>query len=312
MVNLNQLPQLIIANMGKVIIGKREVLELVTISLLASGHVLIEDVPGIGKTSLVSALSKSLGLKFKRIQFTPDILPSDITGFSMYNKHTGDFEFKPGSIMSNIILADEINRTSPKTQASMLEVMEEKQVTVDGNTYMLPNPFMVLATQNPVEYLGTYPLPEAQLDRFLMKIKIGYPTQKQEIEILNVYKEVNPLNSLSKVVAGEDIIKMQQLVKRIKVNDVLNEYVVNIITKSRMHRSVTLGCSPRASLLLIRAAQAKAFIDERDFITPDDIKYLAVHVLAHRLILKQEEQLRNVDPADIIEDILKIVKVPIR
>ncbi|MBN2851919.1 MAG: MoxR family ATPase [Clostridia bacterium] len=310
--NLSQLPKKIVDNMEKVIIGKRQVLELVVISLLASGHVLIEDVPGIGKTSMVSALSKSLGLKFKRIQFTPDILPSDITGFSMYNKHTGDFEFKPGSIMSNIILADEINRTSPKTQASMLEVMEERQVTVDGNTYKLPNPFMVLATQNPVEYLGTYPLPEAQLDRFLMKIAIGYPSQKEEINILNVYKESNPLDTLTKVVSGEDVLKMQQLVKRVKVNDVLNEYVVNIISKTRMHRSVTLGCSPRASLLLIRAAQAKAFIEERDFITPDDIKYLAAAVLSHRLILKQEEQLKNVDPSEIIEDVLKIVKVPIR
>lgn len=310
--NLSQLPKKIVDNMEKVIIGKRNVLELVVIALLASGHVLIEDVPGIGKTSMVSALSKSLGLKFKRIQFTPDILPSDITGFSMYNKHTGDFEFKPGSIMSNIILADEINRTSPKTQASMLEVMEERQVTVDGNTYKLPNPFMVLATQNPVEYLGTYPLPEAQLDRFLMKIAIGYPSQKEEINILNVYKESNPLDTLTKVVSGEDVLKMQQLVKRVKVNEVLNEYVVNIISKTRMHRSVTLGCSPRASLLLIRAAQAKAFIDERDFITPDDIKFLASSVLSHRLILKQEEQLKNVDPSEIIEDVLKIVKVPIR
>jgi len=310
--NLNQLPFKIINNIEKAIIGKREVLELVVISLLANGHVLIEDVPGIGKTSIVSALSKSIGLNFKRIQFTPDILPSDITGFSMYNKHTGDFEFKPGSIMSNIILADEINRTSPKTQASMLEVMEERQVTVDGTTYKLPSPFMVLATQNPVEYLGTYPLPEAQLDRFLMKISIGYPTQKEEIEILKIYKETNPLKNLEKVISGNDIVKMQQLVKAIKVNDVIYEYIVNIISKTRFHRYVSLGCSPRASLLLAKAAQAKAFIEKRDFVTPDDIKYLAIPVLAHRLILKQGEQLKNTNPAEVIEDILKMVKVPIR
>jgi len=312
MKNLYKLPELIINNMEKVIIGKRNVLELIVISLLASGHILIEDVPGIGKTSMVSALSKSIGLDFKRIQFTPDILPSDITGFSMYNKHTGNFEFKPGSIMSNIILADEINRTSPKTQASMLEVMEERQVTVDGITYELPKPFMVLATQNPIEYLGIYPLPEAQLDRFLMKIKIGYPSHKEEVQILNTYKGNNPLASLTSVVEGDDILKMQQAVAKVKVNEIINEYVINIIFKTRTHPSIALGCSPRASLSLIKAVQAKAFIEQRDFVTPGDIKEIAPFVLAHRLILKQEEQLKNINPTDLIEDILKIVKVPIK
>ncbi|MFO7636832.1 MAG: MoxR family ATPase [Clostridia bacterium] len=306
------IPHKIIDNMEKVIIGKRGAIELVVISLLAQGHILIEDVPGIGKTSMVSALAKSLGLKFKRIQFTPDILPSDITGFSMYNRNTGEFEYRPGNIMSNIILADEINRTSPKTQASMLEVMEEYQVTVDGRTYGLPEPFMVLATQNPIEYIGTYPLPEAQLDRFLMRISIGYPSIEDEIKIISRNREKNPLDDLAQVADRKNIFDMQTQVKKVQIKDTLTAYIVNIITKTRKHEHVSLGCSPRASLFLAKASQALAFMEERDYVTPDDIQKVAVPVLSHRIILHQEARIKDIKPESIIEEIIEMTKTPIR
>lgn len=308
----SSVPRKIIDNIEKVIVGKRSVIELVVVSLLAQGHVLIEDVPGIGKTSMVSALAKSLGLKFKRIQFTPDILPSDITGFSMYNRNTGEFEYKPGNIMSNIILADEINRTSPKTQASMLEVMEEHQVTVDGRTYGLPEPFMVLATQNPIEYVGTYPLPEAQLDRFLMRISIGYPSVEDEIRIISRNREVNPLDGLSPVADRKSIFDMQNQVKKVQIKEMLTSYIVHIITRTRKHESVSLGCSPRASLFLVKAAQAIAFMEERDFVTPDDVQRVAVPVLAHRILLNQEARIKNVKAETIIREIMDMSKPPIR
>ncbi len=310
--NLYSLPTKIVDNMEKVIIGKRDVIELVVTALIADGHILIEDVPGIGKTSMVSALARSLGLKFKRIQFTPDILPSDITGFSMYNMKTGEFEYRPGNIMSNLILADEINRTSPKTQASMLEVMEERQVTVDGVTYPIPEPFMVLATQNPVEYLGTYPLPEAQLDRFLMKISIGYPGRNMEKKILEIYRNENPMEKLEQVADASMILGIRSVVRDITVNGKINDYIVNLVTGTRDHESIKLGCSPRAALFLMKTAQARAFMEGRAFVTPDDVKRLAVAVLAHRIVLTQEARLKGIDGAEIIREIISNTPIQVR
>ncbi|MFO7611928.1 MAG: MoxR family ATPase [Clostridia bacterium] len=310
--DLGSLPTKIIDNIEKVIIGKREVIELVVTALIADGHILIEDVPGIGKTSMVSALAKSLGLKFKRIQFTPDILPSDITGFSMYNMKTGEFEYRPGNIMSNIILADEINRTSPKTQASMLEVMEERQVTVDGVTYPIPNPFMVLATQNPVEYLGTYPLPEAQLDRFLMKISIGYPRFEMEKKILEIYRQGDPMSELVQVADADMIIDIRKKVRDVTVNGKINDYIIRIVSATRTHAQIKLGCSPRAALFLMKASQARAFMEGRTFVSPDDVKSLAVAVMAHRLVLSQEVRLKGVQPGDVIGEILENTGIQIR
>jgi len=309
---LRNLPTKLIDNIGKVIIGKRDAIELVVTALLADGHILIEDVPGIGKTSMVSALAKSLGLSFKRIQFTPDILPSDITGFSMYNMKTGEFEYRPGNVMSNIILADEINRTSPKTQASMLEVMEERQVTVDGVTYEIPNPFMVLATQNPVEYLGTYPLPEAQLDRFLMKISIGYPIFAMEKKILEIYRESDPMSSLTQVADAEDIIAIRDAVRGITVNERINDYIVRIVSATREHRQVKLGCSPRAALFLMKASQSRAFMEGRTYVTPDDVKALAAYVLGHRLVLNQEARIKGVGTMKIIEEVLEGINIQVK
>jgi MoxR-like ATPase len=301
----------IIDNVEKVIVGKREAIELALISLICNGHVLIEDVPGVGKTSLVSSISKSVNCSFRRIQFTPDILPSDITGFSMYNQKTGEFEYRSGSIMSNIILADEINRTSPKTQASLLEVMEENQVTVDGVTYKVPKPFMVLATQNPVEYLGTYPLPEAQIDRFFMKITIGYPTSGQESFILSKFQHANPLETLEPVAETDDIIRMQEEVKDVYVDKSLNNYIVDIVSSTRKHGDISLGSSPRGSLSLFRAAQAWAFYNNRNYVLPDDIKKMAVPVLSHRIILKQEAKLKKIYPDDLLRNIINKINVPV-
>lgn len=280
-------------------------------SLICDGHVLIEDVPGVGKTTLVSSLSKSVDASFKRIQFTPDILPSDITGFTMYNQKEGKFEFHPGSIMSNIILADEINRTSPKTQASLLEVMEEKQITVDGETYYVPKPFMVLATQNPIEYLGTYPLPEAQLDRFFMKVSIGYPSKVEESLILSKFQKSNPVQALKPVATGEDIILIQNEVKQVFVDRTINDYIVEIVAKTRSHSDINLGASPRGSLSLFRAAQAWAFYNGRTFVLPEDVKFMAVPVLSHRIVLKQEARLKKISGEEIIRSILQSVKLSV-
>jgi MoxR-like ATPase len=299
----------IVSNIEKVIIGKKNAIELILISLICDGHALIEDVPGVGKTTLVSSLSKSIDASFRRIQFTPDILPSDITGFSMYNQKEGTFDFHPGSIMSNIILADEINRTSPKTQASLLEVMEEKQVTVDGKTYFVPRPFMVLATQNPIEYLGTYPLPEAQLDRFFMKVSIGYPSKEEESSILSRFQTANPVEELMAVASGKDIISIQDTVKQVFVDKTINNYIVEIFTKTRYHSDINLGASPRASLSLFRAAQAWAFYNGRSFVIPEDVKYMAIPVLSHRIVLKQEARLKKISAEEIISAILQTIKI---
>lgn len=302
----------IIENVEKVIIGKRNAIELSIIALVCNGHVLIEDVPGVGKTSLVSSIAKSLNTSFKRIQFTPDVLPSDITGFSVFNQKTGEFEYKPGAIISQIVLADEINRTSPKTQASLLEVMEENQVTVDGVTYPLPKPFMVLATQNSIEYLGTYPLPEAELDRFFIKFSIGYPTDTEESKILMNFQYKNPLEDLMPVVDHDEISKIQKQVKEVYVDSLIVSYIVNIVNETRRHPDVILGASPRGSLSLFKAAQAWAFYKGRNYVIPDDVIKMSLPVLCHRLVIRQEAKLRNVSSEEIVEFIIQSkVKVPI-
>jgi len=301
----------IVNNVERVIIGKREVINLLICAFLCKGHVLIEDVPGVGKTSLASALAKSFSCSFKRIQFTPDVLPSDITGFSMYNQKSGEFEYKEGAIMSNIVLADEINRASPKTQSSLLEVMEENQVTVDGVTYPLEKPFIVLATQNPVEYLGTYPLPEAQMDRFFMRIFVGYPKQEDESQMLLRFKGANPLETLSAVMSTQDLITLQNLVSEIFVSNEVSDYIVNLVRRTRENPNVILGGSPRASLALFKAAQAHAFLNKRNFANPDDVKKMILPTLEHRIFLKPEAKIKNITQNSIVLDALKSVKVPV-
>lgn len=301
----------IIDNISKVIIGKTEEVKLVLVALLSGGHVLIEDVPGVGKTSLVKALAKSINADFKRIQFTPDLLPSDVIGVSIYNPEKGVFEFKQGPIMSQILLADEINRTSPKTQSSLLEAMEERQVTVDGKTYMLPRPFMVIATQNPIEYDGTFRLPEAQLDRFMIKVNLGYPDIKHEIEMLKRFETLDPLEDLKPVVSIMEILKMQNEVKSVYVDDSILDYIITIVNNTRNLSTVLLGASPRAAINLMKASQAKAFIEGRNYVLPDDVKYLSVPVLSHRIILRNEARFNNLDERSVIKDILNATKVPV-
>jgi len=300
----------IVNNVEKVIIGKREAIELAVCSFLCGGHVLIEDMPGVGKTSLVAAMAKSFDCSFRRIQFTPDILPSDITGFSMYNQKTGEFEYYQGAIMSQIILADEINRTSPKTQSSLLEVMEENQVTVDGKTYDVPQPFIVFATQNPIEYLGTYPLPEAQLDRFFMRISMGYPSPEEEARMLNRFRGESPLKSLEAVADAHQLLELQKAVMEVFVDDKINAYIVSIVGATRTHDDVVLGGSPRSSICLFRAAQAWALYHERDYVTPDDVIKVAIPVLEHRLVLKQDARLKKLTSKDVITSATESVKVP--
>ena len=301
----------IIENVGKVIIGKIEVIELTLMALICEGHVLIEDVPGVGKTALVSSLAKSIDASFNRIQFTPDLLPSDVTGFSMYNQKTGEFEYRSGSIMAQIILADEINRTSPKTQSSLLEAMEENQVTVDGITYQVPKPFIVLATQNPIEYLGTYPLPEAQMDRFFIRISLGYPSPSVECDILAKYQYENPLYTIKPVATSDDIIRIQDKVKQIFVHDILKRYIVDLVSRTRSHPDVLLGSSPRGSMALFRAAQAWAIYNDRDYCCPDDIKKMAIPVLAHRISLKHNSKIKKISAEDVIKSLIETVRIPV-
>lgn len=298
-------------NIERVIVGKSEPIRLILIALLSRGHVLIEDVPGVGKTMLVSSLAKSLNLSFKRIQFTPDVLPSDITGFSIYNFKTGQMEFRPGMVMNQIILADEINRTSPKTQSSMLEVMEEGQVTVDGTTYKVPQPFMVLATQNPIEYIGTFPLPEAQLDRFMIKVTMGYPTKREEMHILTRFQAENPLGDLKPVASAEDISQLQEAVANIKVAEPVKEYISDIVALTREHKDLSLGASPRGALYLMRAAQGYALLEGRDYVIPDDIQRMTIPVLAHRLILKPEARLNQMTAERVLRSIINTLHVPV-
>ena len=301
----------IIANVEQVIIGKRETIELALCAFLCQGHVLIEDVPGVGKTSLVYAIAKSFDCSFKRIQFTPDILPSDITGFSMYNQKTGAFEYQQGSIMAQIVLADEINRTSPKTQSSLLEVMEENQVTIDGTTYKVPQPFAVFATQNPVEHIGTYPLPEAQLDRFFMRLTLGYPELKEEIRMIDRFNEVSPLERLMAVSNADELMELQEMVHKVHVDLNVNEYIVNIVRKTRENPNITLGSSPRGTLCLHRAAQAWALYNDRTYVIPDDVIKMATPVLAHRLVLSQEAKFKKLTVTQLMESVIADVKVPV-
>jgi len=299
----------IIENVERVIVGKTEIIELAICSVLCGGHVLIEDIPGVGKTSLVYAIAKSFDCSFKRIQFTPDILPSDITGFSMYNQKTGEFEYQTGSIMAQIILADEINRTSPKTQSSLLEVMEENQVTVDGKTYKVPQPFTVFATQNPVEHIGTYPLPEAQLDRFFMRLSLGYPTAEEELALLDRFNVASPLATLRPVTTATELQKLQSLVSRIHVDQSVNELIVDIVRKTRVAKDITLGASPRGTLTLYRASQAWALSKGRSYVTPDDVLKMVIPVLSHRLVINQSAKFKKVTSEDVLKQIINTVKI---
>jgi MoxR-like ATPase len=293
-----------------VIVGKRCAVELVVIGLLCNGHILIEDIPGVGKTMLARALAAALGAKYRRIQFTPDLLPADITGTSIFNQKTAEFSFRPGPIFTNVLLADEINRATPKTQSSLLEGMEEFQVTVDGASHPLERPFFVIATENPIEYRGTYPLPEAQLDRFLMRISLGYPSPQEEVVILDRQVKEHPIHAVKPVVGREEVVRMQQHIRDIHIDPSLKQYMVDIVTATRDHPMLALGASPRASLGLMRTGQARAAIQERDFVLPDDVKALAAPVLLHRLILKPEARVRLGEVASIVEEILDQVPVP--
>ncbi len=298
-------------NIRRVIVGKDEAIELMLIALICRGHVLIEDVPGVGKTTMAAALAKSLQCSFKRIQFTPDVTPSDITGFTMVNIQTGEMEFKPGAVMSQIVLADEINRTSPKTQSSLLEVMEEGQVTVDGVTHTLPRPFMVMATQNPVDFVGTYPLPEAQMDRFFLRIAVGYPSVEEEMDMLERYSgQVTPLQTLSPVCGSDEIIAMQEQLGSVYTSKEARNYVANIVAMTRSHPALQLGASPRGSIALLRASQACALLSGRDYVLPDDIRHMAPPVLSHRLILTPEARMKGVSAPQLLQQLIESVPVP--
>ncbi|APT46311.1 AAA family ATPase [Bacillus safensis] len=304
--------QKIVDNINKVMVGKKDIAILSLVAILAKGHVLLEDVPGVGKTMMVRALAKSIGCEFKRIQFTPDLLPSDVTGVSIYNKKTNEFEFRQGPIMGQIILADEINRTSPKTQSALLEAMEEGSVTVDGETMRLADPFFVMATQNPVEYEGTYPLPEAQMDRFLFKLQMGYPTMLEELEVLNLQEKQSPIDTLQAVMTKEHIQALQQSVQTIHVDASIKEYIVEIAQATRKHPSVYLGVSPRGSIALMKAAQAYALLNQRDYVIPDDVQYLAPYTLPHRMILTSEATYEGKKAETLLRQMLEQIGVPVQ
>ncbi|QTD43062.1 MoxR family ATPase [Sporosarcina sp. Te-1] len=301
----------VLANIDKVMIGKRNISELSLTALLAGGHVLLEDVPGVGKTMMVKALAKSIGASFKRIQFTPDLLPSDVLGVSIYNPRDMEFEFRPGPIVGNIVLADEINRTSPKTQSALLESMEESSVTVDGETLRIPQPFFVMATQNPIEYEGTYPLPEAQLDRFLFKLRMGYPERLAEVEMLQRAEKAVPIEQLESVISLEELRELQREVAQVKVDETIQKYIVDCAAETRTSPYVYLGVSPRGSLAVMKACQAFALMRGRDYVTPDDVKYLAPFAFGHRIILKPEAKYEGISTEEIIDRILTKVNVPI-
>jgi MoxR-like ATPase len=305
-----EIAEKVIANVEKVIVGKHAEVQLTLLGLLCRGHLLIEDVPGVGKTMLAKSIAKSIGCTFRRIQFTPDMLPSDVTGVSVFNQKTREFEFRPGPVMAQIVLTDEINRATPKTQSALLECMEERQVTVDGTTYPMARPFLVLATQNPIEYEGTFPLPEAQLDRFMMRISLGYPDPEDEITMMDAQQYVHPVEEIGQAVDVEELLEAQETIKDIYIDDSVKEYIVAMVGESRKHPDVYLGASPRGSLALYKTSQARAALLGRDYVIPDDIKALAQAALAHRLIISPSARIKNVDPKAVVEEITSSVPVP--
>lgn len=297
----------IITNVEKILVGKREQILLALCGILSKGHILIEDKPGVGKTSLALALAKSFQCSFKRIQFTPDLMPSDITGFSIYNQKIQDFEFRAGPIMEQMILADEINRASPRTQSCLLECMEERQITIDGQTYQMKSPFIVMATQNPIEYVGTWALPEAQLDRFFLRIRIGYPSADDELLMINTHEMCSPIETLKSVTTADELVNIQNAVLKVNMSDGIKRYIINATNATRNSSEITLGASPRATLALTHAAKAKAFIDGRDYVIPEDVQYMVEPVLAHRIILSSNT---NTETEEVLKNIVKKIKVP--
>jgi len=298
-------------NIKRVIVGKDEVIDLVLVALFSDGHILIEDVPGIGKTMLAKSIARSIGCEFRRIQFTPDVMPSDITGINFYNQKAGEFEFRPGPIVANIVLADEINRATPRTQSALLEAMEERQVTVEGETLSLPRPFLVLATQNPIELEGTFPLPEAQLDRFFMRIGLGYPGEEEEDEVLTRFEDGSPLEELDAVVTAEELVHLSTLVPRVYCEPSVRRYIVQMVQATRKHHAFELGASPRGSLGLYRGSRALAALRGRDYVLPDDVKFLAPYVLTHRAILSSQSRLRGGDASAVMQEVIDSVPVPV-
>ncbi len=310
MINVQNFSDRLISNIENVIVGKRVTVELAVITLLCQGHLLIEDVPGVGKTMLARSVARSIGCSFSRIQFTPDMLPSDVTGVSIFNQVSREFEFRPGPIMAQIVLTDEINRATPKTQAALLEAMEERQVTVDGKTHLLPKPFMVMATQNPIEYEGTFPLPEAQLDRFLLRVRLGYPESMDEIKVLERQQFKHPIESLEQTIGEEEVLAAQEEVKKVYVSPKVKGYMVEVTRRTREFPDVYLGASPRGSLTLFRTSQARAAISGREYVLPDDVKVLAEAALCHRVILGPAARLRDMEAREVINEILSSVPVP--
>jgi MoxR-like ATPase len=309
MTTIQETGEKVAANVERVIIGKSHEVRLTLVALLCRGHLLIEDVPGTGKTMLAKAVARSLGCSFRRIQFTPDLLPSDVTGLSIYNQKTQEFEFRPGPIMAQVVLADEINRATPKTQSSLLECMEEHQATIDGTTYPMPEPFLVIATQNPIEYEGTFALPEAQLDRFMLRIRLGYPSPADEVTILDEQKVSHPLEELKEVLGVAELRELQTAVRQVYVDPSVADYIVRLVNATRTHPDVYLGASPRGSLALYRTGQALAALAGRDYVIPDDVKMLAESALAHRLIIKTSSSMHDIDPRQVVAEILSTVPV---